>query len=392
MSTGQDAILRIGIAGLGQAAAMLLPALESDARVVVTAIADRRVAARDALATSSAAIETYDTVGGLFESGGVDLVYIATPTHLHAEHAIAALRAGKHVIVEKPMAVTLEDALAMVAAAQECGRHLIVGHSQSFEPPIRAMREVVTSGQIGRLRMMHTWSFTDWLYRPRLPGELDRALGGGAMFRQGAHQVDILRWIGGGLVRSVRAAVGDWDVARPGDGSHTLFLDFEDGTVATAVYSGYDHFHSRELMSGIGEDGRDAAGGPYGAARRASQAFSEAERKAALGAPAGRGAAPSSASAFGLTLVSCERGDIRQTPAGLAIYGDDELRHLSIPVAPSGRALLIDEAFGAVHGGQRPAHDGRWGLANLEVCLAAIESATARQEVRLHHQVPTPDQ
>ena len=96
-------------------------------------------------------------------------------------------------------------------------------------------------------------------------------------------------------------------------------------------------------------------------------------------------------SLFGLTLVSGEQGDIRQTPGGLSIYGDNEVEEIAIPVLPSGRDILLDEAYAAVHGGIAPAHDGRWGMANLEVCLAAIQSARERREVMLHHQVPTPD-
>src|SRR5438105_864069 len=150
------------------------------------------------------------------------------------------------------------------------------------------MRELVRGGELGPLQMMHTWYYNDWLYRPRLPEELDTALGGGVTFRQGAHQFDILRLLGGGLVRSVRAATGVWDPSRPTEGSHTAFLDFENGVVATAVYNGYDHFHTSELTYGIG-----AAGGPHGPAGAAPRALGEGHpgglaRRAAVGPRAPR--------------------------------------------------------------------------------------------------------
>ncbi|HEY4297524.1 MAG TPA: Gfo/Idh/MocA family oxidoreductase, partial [Paraburkholderia sp.] len=70
-------------------------------------------------------------------------------------------------LVEKPMAANLADAHAMVAAAEEAGVVLLVGHSHSYDLPIHAMRELIDSGELGRVRMVNTWCFTDWLYRPR---------------------------------------------------------------------------------------------------------------------------------------------------------------------------------------------------------------------------------
>src|SRR6202023_541240 len=115
------------------------------------------------------------------------------------------------------------------------------------EPPIRAMREVVRSKQLGDLKMISGWYFNDWLYRPRLPAELDTRMGGGVVFRQGAHHFEIVRLIGGGVLRSVRATKGVWNAHRPTEGSYAAFLEFETGPVANLVYSGNDHFHTVEL-------------------------------------------------------------------------------------------------------------------------------------------------
>ena len=93
----------------------------------------------------------------------------------------------------------------MNAAAERNGVQLLCGHTHSFDPPIRKMREIVRSGELGRLTMIHTWNYTDLMYRPRMPHELDPSRGGGAVFIQAPHQVDVVRLIGGGMVRSVRA-------------------------------------------------------------------------------------------------------------------------------------------------------------------------------------------
>ena len=93
----------------------------------------------------------------------------------------------------------------MIAAARHAGVHLIVGHSHSFDAPILRTRALIASGEYGAVRMITALNYTDFLMRPRRPEELDTAQGGGAVFNQAAHQVDIVRLLGGGRVKSVRA-------------------------------------------------------------------------------------------------------------------------------------------------------------------------------------------
>ena len=116
--------------------------------------------------------------------------------------------------------------------------------------------------------MIHNWRFTDWLYRPRTPEEITPGFGNGILWRQGPHQFDIIRTIGGGRVRSLRATTQVFDPARRVAGAFTAFLEFEDGCCATVVQSGYDHFSSRSLVFGF--DGANALedAGRYGRARR----------------------------------------------------------------------------------------------------------------------------
>ena len=90
---------------------------------------------------------------------------------------------------------------------------------------------------------------------------------------------------------------------------------------------------------------------------------------------------------FGLTLVSCERGDIRQSPDGLFVYSENGRETIALPTDRSPRALVLEE-FAAAIGGAETTHSGRWGLANLEVCTAAIESSRSGKEIELVHQVP----
>jgi phthalate 4,5-cis-dihydrodiol dehydrogenase len=366
-------------------------------RVAVVAAADVRAVALEKL-RADIPVTAHDSVGTLCADPSVEAVYIATPTVLHTEHVLTAIRHGKHVLVEKPMAVTLDDAQRMIDAAEQRGVALMVGHSQSFEPPIRKIREIVRSGELGRVRLMNGWYFTDWLYRPRLPEELDTSLGGGVIFRQGAHHFDILRLIGGGLARSVRAVTGAWDPQRPGIGSYSAFITFEDGAVATAVYSGYDHFRTTELTFSIGEGGQEVGNEVYASARAAlrDSTGGERERKAAVafGGTQTRQAAPRGErrqSFFGLTLVSCERGDIRQSPDGLLIYGDEQRREVPLPRGTNGRDVMVEEFYRAVVHGLPPINTGRWAKATLEVSHAVVTSAAQQREVALTQQVAVPD-
>ena len=103
---------------------------------------------------------------------------------------------GKHLLVEKPMALTLADCAAMTHAAQAAGVALVVGHSHSFDAPVARTRELIAERPFGRLRMIHALNYTDWLYRPRRPEELGD--GGGVLFNQAPHQVDVVRLLAGG--------------------------------------------------------------------------------------------------------------------------------------------------------------------------------------------------
>jgi phthalate 4,5-cis-dihydrodiol dehydrogenase len=376
--------IRIGIVGMGAAGWAFLPPIRGNPAFQLAAIAEPAAEMRQAVA-AEANVPGYPDLPSMLSQAELDAVYIATPTELHPEHVAQVCAAKKHVLTEKPMAIRVEEAQAMIAAAERAGVVLQVGHSHSYDLPIARMRAIVASGALGRVRMIHTWNFTDWMARPRRSAELDVGQGGGVTYRQGAHQVDILRLIGGGMVKSVRATTFDWDDSRRSIGAHTIYLNFSDGAAATAVYNGYGHFPGAELVGGVGEWGEPARprAAPQPAATLTPEQELAAKRKRA------RGAIPASAPHqphFGLTLVSCERGDIRQSPDGLLVYSERGREEIKLPADKSPRDLVIAEFADAI-AGKPVTHTGRWGLANLEVCTAAIESSRSGREIELKHQV-----
>ncbi|MDH3581489.1 MAG: Gfo/Idh/MocA family oxidoreductase [Hyphomicrobiales bacterium] len=390
--------IRFAIAGLGSAGTALIPPVVKNPAFNLAAAADTDERALARLTRDFPEALTFTSVEELTESDVADVVFVATPTHLHADHVRAAIAGGKHVVSEKPIATNLEDAGHMIEAAEAAGVIFMVGHSFGYETPIKEMRRIVKSGELGALKMMHNWYFTDWIYRPRNPEELDTDLGGGVTFRQGSHQFDIIRLIGGGRVRSVRAVTGRWDASRPTEGAHTVFLEFDDGTVATAVYSGYDRFRTAELGFAVGENGRDVDLSSYGSARKALGSTgggeSDLKREGRYGGSRNRGIAarPTPNHPFyGLTVVSCERGDIRQSPEGLMVYGSDRKQEIAITKGTSGRDNILTELRDAIVDHKRPVHDGHWGRANLEVCLAVLQSAREHKEIYLSHQTAVND-
>ena len=248
------------------------------------------------------------------------------------------------------------------------------------------------SGRLGRVIQINSWNSNDWLQRPRLASEVDTRIGGGVCFRQGPHQVDIVRYIGGGMVRSVRAIAGRADPSFATEGDYTAFLEFENGAAATLAFNGYGYFDCAELTWGIGEGGKRIDEARKPAATRLAGPV-DADFKYANPRTTEERAARERAdqSFFGLTIVACERGAIRQSPQGLFIYS--QAGREEIPCAPdAGRSAELHELYQSVIEDRPAFPDGRWGKATLEVCLAMLQSSNERREITLAHQAACGDQ
>ena len=236
--------------------------------------------------------------------------------------------------------------------------------------------------------MITAMNFTDFLYRPRRPEELDSARGGGAVYNQAAHHVDIVRLLGGGRLATVRAQTGAWDTARPTEGAYSALLTFKDGTFATITYSGYAHFDSDEFTGWIGEGGQKKDPAAYGNARRLLSGDEMQAKNARNYGGAQYAKAPAALlhQHFGVLIASCEHADLRPLPDGVWIYADGDKRMESLPAPKVQRADVIDELYAAVAEGKPPLHDGEWALATTEACLAILQSAKEQKEVALRNQ------
>ena len=316
----------------------------------------------------------------------IEAIYISSPHRFHASQTIAALERGKHVLVEKPLALTMDECDAIVAAADRTGLNVIVGHTHAFDPSIREMHRIIERGELGRLGMVLALNYNDFLLRPHRADEFDDPRGGGIAFNQVSHQIEIVRLLGGN-VRSVRAHMGALDSARRAPGHCTALLTLESGAAASVTFSSYDFFDSDEFHHWIAEGGTDKPRDRHGSTRAAFLArTNEVEAHQALGfggrvLPTEQPHLPH----FGVVIATCERGDIRLSADGLLIHGIDGTREVAVPrgMGRPGQGDALDALWAALREGHRCGHDARWGRATVQVVLAILQSSASRSEVLL---------
>jgi UDP-N-acetyl-2-amino-2-deoxyglucuronate dehydrogenase len=135
----------------------------------------------------------------MLEYSGLDVVNICTPSGMHAEMGIAAAKAGKHVIVEKPMALSLKDADDLIEACDENGVKLAVCFQNRFNPPVQKLRRALEEGRFGKLT--HASATVRWFrpqdYYDQAPWRGTRAMDGGCLMNQSIHNIDLLQWMMG---------------------------------------------------------------------------------------------------------------------------------------------------------------------------------------------------
>lgn len=402
MTTGSRT-LNLGVVGLGMAGAAVAPAVVAMPNINLIGAADVNPRALDSFRHKYEA-RTYGSIEALCADPEIDTVWIATPNVFHCPHTVLAAEHGKHVIIEKPMAISLAEAQEMIEATERNGVQLVCGGSRSSSAVVRKMREIVRDGELGRLRAMTSWAATDWMLRPRRPDEYDVEYGGGVAFRQAPHMVDSCRLIAGGIVRSVRGITGAWMPPRnTAPGFFSALLEFEEGVFATCVYSGYGYFMAAELfepdaggtaapgLNGRVEARRQIVGGTRDELAAKEQRIADSRSPSAGLAQASPRRGSGYLGDLGLLVVSCEHGDMRQSPNGIYVYSDDGTTEIPLNETRGSQSPELEELYETVVNGRPLLHGGRWGLATLEVCLGIMQSAKEHSEIEMHHQVAVPD-
>lgn len=189
--------VRVGVFGNSFASSILLPCLRQIPGVEVVGLSSPDQGRAQATASRFAISYTTADHRALLRDTRPDLVFVAVPPALHAPMAIDVLEAGAHVVCEKPMGLTVDECRRMVAVAAESGRVALIDHELRFLPHVRAMRQMLHEGAIGRpLSVTYTiLSNTRWSADGTWSWWADAAQGGGGWSTMGAHMIDLLTWM-----------------------------------------------------------------------------------------------------------------------------------------------------------------------------------------------------
>lgn len=226
----------IGVIGCGAIAQFAhLPNYAAHPGARIVAVVDIDEARAKEAAAKFGAANVYTDYRQMLERDDVQAVSVCTPNYLHAEQTIASLKAGKDVLCEKPMAISLSEAESMVEVAQDAERQLMIAFSHRFYPFNEAARRMIAEGKIGRpytvrVRFAHrgpydSWSaMTDWFF------DAQRA-GGGAVLDMGIHALDIARYVLGAEIRSVSANLATLVHDIQAEDTATISLEFSTGAL-----------------------------------------------------------------------------------------------------------------------------------------------------------------
>jgi len=220
----------------------IAPAIAATPEAELVATYSREQARAEACAQKHGARAAYSDLGALLGDSRVDAVFIASPNALHAQHALQAAQAGKHVFSEKPMTTTLDDAVAMVRTCRDRGVKLGVGYHLRQHPGLREARRLIAEGVLGPVALAQgQWGFgvrgqdappprtglRQWWDDPELIGHASTMMG------TGVHVVDALRFVLGQEVVEVTAISDGQTLSQPLEQLLAMALRFDRGTIAT---------------------------------------------------------------------------------------------------------------------------------------------------------------
>jgi predicted dehydrogenase len=319
----------------------------------LVAVTDVDVSAAEALAASRGAAAERD-LDALLARGDVDVVCVCVPSGQHAELGMRAGKAGKHLVVEKPVDVTLEAADRLIRAARAAGVALTVISQHRFDPGLIEARRLIDEGALGRLVLgeASTKWYRSQAYYDSAAWRGTWAMDGGSLLNQGIHYVDLLRWCMGPVAEVTAVCTTQAHQIEAEDTSLAI-VRFTSGAVGTIMSStaAFPGFPQRLEITGtkgtvIIEDGR-LVSRAFGDGKQAADGGAQlAEGGPRLGAGAGAGADP-------------------------------------VALDFSGHAAQLADLLAAIDEGRAPAVDGEAGRAALEIVCAVYESSRSGRPVTL---------
>ena len=231
-------MLRVGILGAGFFGAFHARAIAAVPDIHLVAVCADELAPAEAFAAEHGG-KPYGDWRALLDDRAVDAVAITAPHHLHCEFAVAALAAGKHVLLEKPMARSVAECSRIIASAEASRRKLMVGQIMHFVLPCLVAREILDRGELGKPVTGSSSLRKIWMEANRRGWHLDPATGGGMLMTAGIHALDQLVWLMDGRVGSVSAAASASFHDQKADDSAMMLLRFNDGRFAQVASIGF---------------------------------------------------------------------------------------------------------------------------------------------------------
>jgi phthalate 4,5-cis-dihydrodiol dehydrogenase len=231
-------MLGVGILGAGFFGAYHARAVAALKRARVVAACAEELSPAEAF-TAEHGGKAYGDWRAMLDDKSVDVVAIAAPHHLHCQLAMAALQADKHVLLEKPMALSVAECSRIIASAEASRGKLMVGQIMHFVRPCLVAREILDRGELGRPVTGSSSLLKTWMESNRRGWHLDPATGGGMLMTAGIHALDQLVWLMDCRVGSVSAALSTSFHDQKADDSAMMLLRFADGRFGQVASIGF---------------------------------------------------------------------------------------------------------------------------------------------------------
>ena len=336
--------VRIALVGCGRISRSHLEAIDAIAGMELAAVCDV-VPDRAEQAGRAYGVPAFTSYEAMLSDAACDVVAVCTPSGLHPRHGVEAARAGKHVVTEKPMAISLAGADALVEACDAAGVHLFVVKQNRLNPAIRLLRRAVDKGRFGRIYLANTtvrWSRPQEYY-DQAPWRGTWELDGGALMNQASHYVDLLQWLAG-PVESVMAKTATLARRVEAEDTAVSVLRFASGALGVIEVTVLTYPRNFEgSITVLGERGTVKVGG-----------------------------------------TAVNRVDHWQ----FADYDDDDKLVEAAATNPPtvygfGHQAYYRNVLAVLRGQEHPGTDGREGRKSLELILGIYESARSGREVSL---------
>jgi predicted dehydrogenase len=256
-------MLTFGLIGCGRIGARHAALIPRHGRLV--AVCDIDPAALEALGTEPG-VTRYAHMSDMLAKERLDVAVICTPNGLHAEQSIAALRAGCHVLCEKPMAIRTADARAMIEASRQAERRLFVVKQNRYNPPVMELKRMLERGMLGTILSIQVngfWNRPNGYYAHSWHGTTE--MDGGMLYTQFSHFIDLVQWLFG-MPQATRAILSNANHVgvMPTEDQAIIMMSFPEGLQAGLHFTVNAHGRNMEgSITVFGSRGTVKVGGPY---------------------------------------------------------------------------------------------------------------------------------